>query len=86
MLGVLMALLFALHGWTFLAWRAPGMFGASRPGWALLLTGLPAAPPVTLNVLSLMVPPFAPLMLGAQVWVWRTFRPGKDAVRIPSFF
>ncbi|NRQ39142.1 cytochrome d ubiquinol oxidase subunit II [Nonomuraea sp. NN258] len=44
------------------------------------------APPATLNVLSVMVLPFAPIMLGAQVWVWRTFRPGKDAGRIPSFF
>ncbi|WP_049575616.1 cytochrome d ubiquinol oxidase subunit II [Nonomuraea sp. SBT364] len=105
LLGVVVTLLFAFHGWTFLGWRAPGLTGAARPGRMLVLTGataaLPAlgllagamgylldhsAPPATLNVLSLMVLPFAPLMVGAQVWVWRTFRPGKDADRIPSFF
>ncbi|MEU8356462.1 cytochrome d ubiquinol oxidase subunit II [Nonomuraea sp. NPDC048882] len=106
MLGVVVTLLFALHGWTFLGWRLPGVFGVTRPGRVLLATALVAAlpalgvlggampyllahsaPPATLNVLSLMVLPFAPIMLGAQVWVWRTFRPGKDAVRLlPSFF
>jgi cytochrome bd-type quinol oxidase subunit 2 len=45
-----------------------------------------SAPAATLSVLSLMVLPFAPIMLGAQVWTWRTFRPGKDVNRIPSFF
>ncbi|MEU0569318.1 cytochrome d ubiquinol oxidase subunit II [Nonomuraea sp. NPDC005983] len=45
-----------------------------------------SAPPATLSVLSLMVLPFAPIVVVAQVWVWRTFRPGRDAVRIPSFF
>ncbi|MER5324333.1 cytochrome d ubiquinol oxidase subunit II [Streptosporangium roseum] len=44
------------------------------------------APPGTLNVLSVMILPFAPLMLGAQVWVWRTFNPRRAADRIPSFF
>ncbi|MET8004716.1 cytochrome d ubiquinol oxidase subunit II [Nonomuraea glycinis] len=105
LLGVVVTLLFAFHGWTFLAWRAPGFAGATRPGRALLGTGLLAAlpamavlaggmghlldhsaPTATLSVLSLMVLPFAPIMLGAQVWTWRTFRPGKAANRIPSFF
>ncbi|NBE94895.1 cytochrome d ubiquinol oxidase subunit II [Nonomuraea sp. KC401] len=105
LLGVVMTLLFALHGWTFLAWRTPGEFGATRSGLALLATGLVAAIPAvgvlvgampyllghsaplaTLNVLSVMVLPFAPIILGAQIWVWRTFRPGKDAFRFPSFF
>ncbi|NUP80469.1 MAG: cytochrome d ubiquinol oxidase subunit II [Nonomuraea sp.] len=105
LLGVLVTLLFAFHGWTFLAWRTPGAFGTARSGRALLVSGLVAAlpavgvlagampyllehsaPAATLNVLSVMVLPFAPIMLGAQVWVWRTFRPGKDAVPLPSFF
>ncbi|WP_181957866.1 hypothetical protein [Nonomuraea longispora] len=109
LLGVVMTLLFALHGWTFLAWRTPGGFGATRSGLALLAAGLVAAipavgvlvgvlvgampyllgrsaPPATLNVLSVMVLPFAPIILGAQIWVWRTFHPGKDAFRFPSFF
>jgi cytochrome d oxidase subunit CydB len=105
LLGVVVTLLFAFHGWTFLAWRAPGFTGVTRRGRALLGTGvlaaLPAigvlaggmghlldhsAPAATLSVLSLMVLPFAPIMLGAQVWTWRTFRPGKDVNRIPSFF
>ncbi|WP_336205118.1 cytochrome d ubiquinol oxidase subunit II [Nonomuraea sp. LPB2021202275-12-8] len=105
LLGLVVTLLFAFHGWIFLGWRLPGFAGAARSGRALLLSAalaaLPAigvlaggmgylldhsAPPATLNVLSLMVLPFAPIMLGAQLWVWRTFRPGKDADRIPSFF
>ncbi|WP_327582731.1 cytochrome d ubiquinol oxidase subunit II [Nonomuraea sp. NBC_00507] len=130
MLGVVVTLLFALHGWMFLAWRAPGDFPerrvglgsgslrdqagpvgsatrstAGRSGRALMLSGivaaLPAAgllagampyllehsaPAATLNVLSLMVLPCAPIMVGAQLWVWNTFRPGKDAFRLPSFF
>lgn len=45
-----------------------------------------SAPPETLNVLSIMALPFAPFMLGAQVWVWRTFRPSKGADQLPSFF
>ncbi|MEV7969848.1 hypothetical protein AB0O34_28285 [Sphaerisporangium sp. NPDC088356] len=47
------------------------------------------APPATLNVLSLMVLPFTPILIGAQVWVWRTFGPTGStgaAARIPSFF
>ncbi|GII93738.1 cytochrome d ubiquinol oxidase subunit II [Sinosporangium siamense] len=43
-----------------------------------------AAPDETLNVLGLMVVPFTPLMIGAQVWVWRTFRP--ERAPHPSFF
>ena len=105
MLGVVVTLLFAFHGWTFLAWRSPGLAGATRSGRALALSGavaaLPAvgvllgsmpylldhtAPAGTLNVLSVMALPFAPIVVAAQVWVWRTFRPGKNAVQIPSFF
>jgi len=64
---------------------------AALPAIAVLAGAMPylldhSAPAATLNVLSLMVLPFAPVMLGAQVWIWRTFRPGKDADRIPSFF
>ncbi|WP_405150845.1 cytochrome d ubiquinol oxidase subunit II [Sphaerisporangium sp. NBC_01403] len=47
------------------------------------------APSATLNVLSLMVLPFTPIVVGAQVWVWRTFGPTRStgaAARIPSFF
>ncbi|MEU4540821.1 cytochrome d ubiquinol oxidase subunit II [Streptosporangium sp. NPDC023825] len=45
------------------------------------------APAGTLNVLSVMILPFAPVMVGAQVWVWRTFGPGRTASdRVPSFF
>ncbi|WP_219471816.1 cytochrome d ubiquinol oxidase subunit II [Nonomuraea rhizosphaerae] len=105
MLGVLVTLLFAFHGWTFLAWRSPGLAGVTRSGRALAISGgaaaLPAAgvllgsmpylldhsaPAATLGVLSVIALPFAPVVVAAQVWVWRTFRPGKDAVRIPSFF
>jgi cytochrome d ubiquinol oxidase subunit II len=48
-----------------------------------------AAPPATLNVLSLMVLPVTPILVAAQVWVWRTFGPARStgaAARIPSFF
>lgn len=105
LLGMVVSLLFAQHGRTFLAWRAPATFGGSRSGRALALTGvlaaLPAlgvlagaapylveasAPAATLSVLSVMVLPITPVLVGAQVWVWRTFRPGKDAYRVPSFF
>lgn len=45
------------------------------------------APAGTLNVLSVMILPFAPVMVGGQVWVWRTFGPGRAASdRVPSFF
>lgn len=43
-----------------------------------------SAPAATLNVLSVMALPFAPIVLFAQVWVWRTF--ARGAVRTPSFF
>ncbi|MEV0587616.1 cytochrome d ubiquinol oxidase subunit II [Nonomuraea sp. NPDC050310] len=106
-IGVVLVLLFTLHGRTFLAWRTPeaasGMV-AVKPVtlWMFLATGalaaLPAlavvvggagyllnhsAPSSTLVTLGLMVVPFAPIMVGAQVWVWRTFR---RADRQPSFF
>ncbi|WP_214409027.1 cytochrome d ubiquinol oxidase subunit II [Sphaerisporangium fuscum] len=49
-----------------------------------------AAPPATLNVLSIIALPVTPILVGAQVWVWRTFGParsaGAAAARIPSFF
>lgn len=41
-----------------------------------------AAPDGTLTVLSVMVVPFAPILVGAQVWVWRTFARGA----VPTFF
>ncbi|MEV4165102.1 cytochrome d ubiquinol oxidase subunit II [Nonomuraea dietziae] len=99
-LGALTTALFAFHGRTFLAWRegrgggrvlALSGLAAAAPVVVLLAAVAPylldhAAPAATLNVLSLMVVPFAPLMVGAQVWVWRTFRPGKGSDRIPSFF
>ncbi|GII63795.1 hypothetical protein Skr01_38800 [Sphaerisporangium krabiense] len=48
------------------------------------------APPETLNVLSFIALPVTPILIGAQVWVWRTFGPLGSAVgaagRIPSFF
>lgn len=44
------------------------------------------APSATLNVLSFMALPFAPIIIGAQVWVWRTFHPGRGADLTPSFF
>lgn len=64
---------------------------AALPALAVIALSAPhlldhTTPGTTLNVLSLMVLPFAPVMLGAQVWVWRTFRPGEDAPRTPSFF
>ncbi|WP_084958551.1 cytochrome d ubiquinol oxidase subunit II [Thermoactinospora rubra] len=42
-----------------------------------------SAPSATLTTLGLMVVPFAPVIVGAQVWVWRAFRTSD---RIPSFF
>lgn len=41
-----------------------------------------AAPDQTLSVLSVMVVPIAPILVGAQVWVWRTFSRGA----LPTFF
>ncbi|MEV1178786.1 cytochrome d ubiquinol oxidase subunit II, partial [Nonomuraea sp. NPDC049784] len=66
-------------------------FVAAVPALGVLVGAMPylldySAPPATLNVLSVMVLPCAPIVLGAQIWVWRTFRPGKDAFRLPSFF
>ncbi|MBP2704085.1 cytochrome d ubiquinol oxidase subunit II [Microbispora sp. RL4-1S] len=41
-----------------------------------------AAPDRTLTFLGVIVVPFAPVLVGAQVWVWRAF--GRGA--LPSFF
>lgn len=96
LLGVVVTALFVLHGKAFLAWR-DGHKGralplsalvAAAPAIVVLVGAAPyllgsSAPGSTLSVLSFMVLPFAPFMLGAQVWVWRTFR---DASRTPSFF
>ncbi|GGL24830.1 cytochrome d ubiquinol oxidase subunit II [Planomonospora parontospora] len=64
---------------------------AAAPAAALLAGAAPwllehAAPVDTLNVLSVMILPCAPVMVGAQVWVWRTFGPRRAAGRFPSFF
>ncbi|MDH2429579.1 cytochrome d ubiquinol oxidase subunit II [Sphaerisporangium sp. TRM90804] len=48
-----------------------------------------SASPAALNVLSIMALPVLPIVLAAQVWVWRTFGPARDpktAARLPSFF
>lgn len=69
---------------------------AALPAAACLaLTAAPlaamSAPPATLSLLAFAVLPFTPVLIGAQVWVWRTFGPetrigdGRTA-RIPSFF
>ncbi|MBG0817660.1 cytochrome d ubiquinol oxidase subunit II [Planomonospora sp. ID82291] len=75
--------------------------GAAAPAVSAVLAAAPAAvllagaapwllehtaPADTLNVLSLMILPCAPVMAGAQVWVWRTFGPRSAADRFPSFF
>lgn len=53
-----MAVLFALHGWTFLSWRLPErMTGARRTGWALLGSACAAAAPVTV-LLVVLAPGF----------------------------
>ncbi|MCG5217455.1 cytochrome d ubiquinol oxidase subunit II [Streptosporangium sp. KLBMP 9127] len=62
---------------------------AGLPVAALLAVTAPevlthAAPSATLNALSLMVVPFVPLMVAAQVWVWRTF--GRRSPLGTSFF
>ncbi|GII27912.1 cytochrome d ubiquinol oxidase subunit II [Planotetraspora mira] len=102
--GIVVALAFCLHGWTFAAWRLPGdpaVRGARRTGRALLLTALTAAipavlavavvasaliehaaPPETLTTLGAIVLPCVPILVGAQVWVWRTFSRGA----LPTFF
>lgn len=64
---------------------------AAAPVAVLLAAAAPwlldhAAPTGTLSVLSVMILPFAPVMVGAQVWTWRTFGPRRAADRIPSFF
>jgi cytochrome bd ubiquinol oxidase subunit II len=102
--GIVVALAFCLHGWTFAAWRLPGdpaARGARRSGRALLLTAClaaapaavavavvastlvaHAAPPETLTMLGAIVLPCAPILIAAQVWVWRTFSRGA----LPTFF
>ncbi|NUR84206.1 MAG: cytochrome d ubiquinol oxidase subunit II [Nonomuraea sp.] len=62
---------------------------AAAPALAVVLSAAPymmgsSAPAATLNVLSVMALPFAPIVALAQGWVWRTF--GRGAVRTPSFF
>ncbi|GAA3068935.1 cytochrome d ubiquinol oxidase subunit II [Streptosporangium carneum] len=104
--GIVVAALFAFHGWTFASWLLPGQVtGASRGTGALVVSACAAALPVaaplavlapwllghaapaeTLGVLSLIIAPFTPLMVGAQVWTWRTFGPRRAADRTPSFF
>jgi cytochrome bd ubiquinol oxidase subunit II len=64
---------------------------AAAPVTVLLAAAAPwlldhTAPTGTLSVLSVMILPFAPVMVGAQVWTWRTFGPRRAADRIPSFF
>ncbi|MEO3807519.1 cytochrome d ubiquinol oxidase subunit II [Sphaerisporangium sp. B11E5] len=51
------------------------------------------ASPAALNVLSVMALPVLPILVVAQVWVWRTFSPGRElrergrtGARVPSFF
>lgn len=87
-------------GWRLPGFAGPARTGkallisaavAALPALVLLGGAMPhlldhSAPTATLNVLGLMVLPFAPIMLGAQLWIWRTFRPGKGADRNPSFF
>ncbi|WP_449064822.1 hypothetical protein [Planomonospora algeriensis] len=74
-----------------LAFTVPTAAQAAAPAAALLAAAAPwllehTAPVDTLNVLSLMILPCAPVMVGAQVWVWRTFGPRSAADRSPSFF
>ncbi|GAA2855707.1 hypothetical protein GCM10010517_13920 [Streptosporangium fragile] len=64
---------------------------AAAPAAALLAALAPwllahAAPDETLSVLSVMILPLTPVMVGAQVWVWRTFGPRRAADPTPSFF
>ncbi|MFI6481964.1 cytochrome d ubiquinol oxidase subunit II [Nonomuraea sp. NPDC050663] len=97
-LGGFVAVAFAYHGWTFLGRRLTSFPGSGSPWLSGVLAAAPAvivlvgaagyllehsAPSATLTTLGLMVVPFAPIMVGAQVLVWRTF--GK-ADRMPSFF
>lgn len=101
LLGLAVTLALAFHGRAFLGRRVPefapgGNMALSAvmavvPVLAVLLEAVPelldnAAPQRTLQVLSLVVLPFVPFMVAAQVWVWRTFRRSADAGRVPSFF
>jgi cytochrome bd-type quinol oxidase subunit 2 len=45
-----------------------------------------AAPAATLTVLSMIVVPFLPILIGAQVWVWRTFAQPGPPSPVRSFF
>ncbi|GII77284.1 hypothetical protein Sru01_22660 [Sphaerisporangium rufum] len=102
--GAVVAAVFTLHGRAFAAWRLPPAGGASRLLLTGVLAGLPAAAslavtaghvlghaasPATLNVLGFIALPVTPILVAAQVWVWRTFRPARStgaAARVPSFF
>ncbi len=96
---------FALHGRRFAVWRlgGPGRTGRALLGSACL-AAIPVAvplavatpwlldhvaPPGTLGVLTLVVLPCVPVMVVAQVWVWRTFGRGAGVgagAGAPSFF
>jgi cytochrome bd-type quinol oxidase subunit 2 len=41
-----------------------------------------AAPPETLTAMTVIVLPFTPILIGAQIWVWRSFAKQPS----PSFF
>jgi len=99
LLGVTLTLAFALHGRAFLGRRVPRFAPGGNPALSAVLVPAPvlavlaeaapqlrggAASPATLQMLSLLVLPFVPLLVAAQVWVWRTFRRGAGPV--PSFF
>ncbi|MEU4836468.1 cytochrome d ubiquinol oxidase subunit II [Streptosporangium sp. NPDC023615] len=74
-------------GWALVASGA----AAAAPAAVLLAAFTPwlldrTASAGALGVLSVIILPFAPVMLGAQVWTWRTFGPERAADRVPSFF
>ncbi|MFI6509330.1 cytochrome d ubiquinol oxidase subunit II [Streptosporangium sp. NPDC050855] len=74
-------------GWALLASGA----AAAAPAAVLLAAFAPwllerTASAGALGVLSVIILPFAPVMVGAQVWTWRTFGPRRAADRVPSFF
>ncbi|GAA1277535.1 hypothetical protein GCM10009677_34450 [Sphaerisporangium rubeum] len=72
---------------------------AALPPVAVLAVAAPSlldatASPQALSVLSVMALPVLPILVVAQVWVWRTFSPGRDlrerertgTTRVLSFF